>query len=531
MIIPGPIFSTIQIQGVKHETDWVTLASADRAEVWVNVVAAQGIYKDNGGKSPSSVQYAMEIERLSEAMLPTGIVETVTSTLSGRDSDERAETLERVTAWKGPARVRMYRITPYDYAYQGVVSDEIKWADLYSVTQTNTPHFGNKTTIHTVTKATPRATAARTRQLNCLASRKLPIWDGAAFSGAFDATGRHVAGTIAATSRIMDIIPAVVIDPVIGARALADVDMVQIGGVQAALEAWHADAGRFNYTFDGRDTSLEEMLSTIANAAFCTAYRQGGKIRLALDRPQTASTALFTHRNKRPDSETITRSFANDSGYDGIELTYSDPASSQPETITLPLDRSATKYKRVEYPGIRSFAQAWLRANRDYNKLRGQRVAIETEVTGDGRLVLPGGRVDIVDNTRFKSFDGEVLGQSGLALRLSQRVEFAAGPHSILLKRRDGTVQSLGVIAGSHDREVVLLAAPSEAIVTQPTPDVGVRTEYSIASDSARHAQAWLIQEVSRSDGEYIKLTAINYTADYYAADHAAIPPRNSVIN
>ena len=36
----------------------------------------------------------------------------------------------------------------------------------------------------------------------------------------------------------------------------------------------------------------------IANAVFCIAYRQNGKIRFTFDKPQTSSTALFTHRNK-----------------------------------------------------------------------------------------------------------------------------------------------------------------------------------------------------------------------------------------
>jgi hypothetical protein len=301
--------------------------------------------------------------------------------------------------------------------------------------------------------------------------------------------------------------------------------------VQQKLDAWHAEAGQFNYTFDSDNISFEETVVTIANAAFCIAYRQNGKIRLALDEAQTASTALFTHRNKKPKAETITRTFANDADYDGVEFVYVDPDSNQSETITLPLNGQYTKLKKYEIAGIRSFEQAWLRANRELQKLLGQRITIETETTMDARSLLPNARIDIVDNTRFKSYDGEVVGQDGLEITLSQKVEFTPdGPHSIILMRRDGSLQSIPVLPGSAANKVVLRNLPTEAIVTQYGA-AGIRTIYSFAADSARGAQAYLVQELDLSDGQYIKIRAINYSPDYYQMDRAAIPAKAGVIN
>lgn len=524
--------AAIQIDnGLTEWSDWVTLPQADRTEVWVNVLAQLGMYKDDGGKSAASVTFEVQIERLSTELAPTGQVETVTDTINGAVTDERAVTVERVTAWTGPARVRARRVTPFDYDFGGTVVDEIKWSDLYAVSPVDKTHFGNKTTIHTITRATPRATAARQRQLNCLASRKLPsVSADGSVSGAFDSEGRHISGTIAATSRVVDILAAVAADPRIGNGA-AQVDLVQIHGVQQQLDAWSAAAGQFNYTFDSDQTSFEETLTIIANAAFCIPYRQSGRIRLGFDRLQTSSTALFTHRNKRPASETVTRSFSTDAEYDGVEFVYADPDTEQSETIKLPLDGSATKYKRFEIPGIRSFPQAWYRANREYRKLLGQRLAIETECTTDARLLLPNSRIDIVDNTRFKSYDGEVIGQSGLVLTLSRDVAFTDGAaHSILLMRRDGSLQSIACTAGAAANQVVLANAPAEAIVTTPGQD-GIRTIFSFASDSSRAAQAWLVQEVGMSDGQYIRIKAINYSPDYYAADTQSVPDKNTIIN
>lgn len=526
------ITCSVQIAGLSEYTSWTTLPDTDRTEVWCNVTAPNGMFKDGGGKSVATVAFAIEIEKLDGALAPLGIVETVTGSLSGSVSDEQADTIEHATAWTGPARVRMRRTTDYDYAFGGTVQDEIKWADLYSISPVTKTHFGNKTTLHTITQATARATAVKSRQLNCIASRKLPTYNGATFSGAFDSTGLLVSGTIAATSRLVDIIAAVSVDPKIGARDLAtEIDIVQIWGVQQLLDAWSAECGQFNYTFDSDNTSFEETAILIANAGFCIAYRQNGKIRLSLDRAQTASTALFTHRNKKPNSETITRKFASDAEYDGVEFVYVDPDSNQSETITLPTSGAYTKLKKFEIAGIRSFTQAWLRANREYQKLLGQRITLETTTTLDARALLPNSRIDVVDNTRFNSYDGEVVGQSGLELTLSQDVAFTPSlPHSIVLMRRDGSLQSIPVTAGSAPNKIILQSLPSEAITTAYGQD-GIRTIYSFAADSARGAMAYLVQELDISDGQYATIKAINYSADYYSADYAAIPAKASIIN
>lgn len=533
---PGAVADIEVDNGLTDWTDWFTLPALDRTEVWTNVLAPSGLYKDAGGKSSISVAYQMQIERLTSLLVPTGTVQTVSGSLSGATSNERAETLEKVTSWTGPARVRMRRTTPYDYGFAGFVNDEIKWVDLYSVSPVDKDDFGNKTTIHTVTQATVRATTARRRELNCLAARKLPTYNGTTFSGAFDAEGRHVSGTITATSKIMNILAAVAVDPAIGNRPIADLDMTQIRSVQLALDAWNANCGQFNYTFDTDETSFEETVNAIANAAFCIPYRQNGKIRLSLDRPQASSTALFTHRNKKPSmpgspAEVITRKFSSDAEYDGVEFLYDDPETESKETIRLPLDGNYTKLKKIEIPGIRNYDQAWIRANREYNRLRSQRLFIETETTADARALLPNARVDIVDNTRFKSYDGEVVAQSGLTLTLSREVAFLPStPHSIVLMKRDGSLQSIACteVAGAPNK-VLLVGAPAEAIVTDATPEDGIRTIFSFAADSARGAMAWLVQELRPRD-HYIQIAAINYSDAYYAADSASIPDKSGVI-
>ena len=507
-------------------TSWMTSNSQTATAVWMNVVATAGLYKDKGdGEFPTTTAYQFEVRKLDGSN-----TQVINSSLTGQGQDMRAETVEFQLPWVGGFQVRARRTTPYDSDFKGAVIDDVRWTDLYAISRVDRQHFGNKTTIQTVMYATPRATAARSRQLNCWAFRRLPTYDGAAWSGAFDSDGRHVSGTIHATARASDIIGALVTDRRIGNRPISDADMRQIYATQLQIEAWRPDCGQFNYTFDSKDSSLEDMIGTVAEAVFCTAFRQAGKIRLFFDRPQTQPQTLFSHRNKRPNAETFTRSFRNDSDYDGVELTYSDRLSTQAEKIRLPLDNSARHYKIVQLPGVTSYEQAWMHANRQYNRLLNQRVVVETEVTQIGRLVTPGSLVAVVDNTRFRSYDGNVIGQSGLTLRLSQPVDVEA-TSTIVLMRRDGSVESIPVTAGADRFHVVLSRYPSQPIVTQLTADGGEPTEFSVASNDGRKAQTMLVKEVSRSDGEYVKITAVNYTDSYYSADYQPIPPRESVIN
>ena len=527
-----PTTNSIQSSVVVHNgqetewTSWMTSNSQTATVAWMNVTAVGGLYRDGGkGQQPITIAYQFEIRRLDGSD-----VRTVNSSLTGQAQDMRAETVEFALPWVGPFQVRARRTTQYDSGFQGAIVDEIKWSDLYAISRVDRADFGNKTTVQTVMYATPRATSARSRQLNCWAFRRLPTYDGASWSGAFDADGRHVSGAIHATARASDIIGNMVMDRRIGNRPISDADMAQIYATQQLIEAWRPDCGEFNYTFDSKDASLEDMVGTVAQAVFCTAFRQAGKIRLFFDRPQTQPQTLFSHRNKRPNAETFTRSFRNDSDYDGVELTYSDRLSTQPEKIRLPLDGSARHYKIVEMPGVTSYEQAWVQANRQYNRLLNQRVVVETEVTQIGRLVTPGSLVSVVDNTRFRSFDGNVIGQSGLTLKLSQPVDVEP-TSDIVLMRRDGSVESIPVTAGADRFHVVLARYPAQPLVTQLTADGGEPTEFSVASNDRRKAQTMLVKEVSRSDGEYVKITAVNYSDAYYAADYQPIPPRESVIN
>ena len=522
------VSSMVTLDGVTDNwSAWFTLPDTSRTQVWSNVIAANGMFKDGGsGEINTSVNFQFEIEEIVGGT-PTGTVETVNASINGSTQDQRGVTIEQVTAFTGTCRVRARRTSNFDYSFNGTVVDEIKWRDLYAVTPESKANFGNKTTVHTVVKATERATAIQNRELNCLASRRIPTYNGTTFSGAFDSTGLLSSGTISATSKMVDIVAAISVDPKIGNLTLAnEVDIDQIYSVQQTLDAWGSTYGTFNYTFDDDKTSFEEIISRIAGACFSRAYRQSGKIRFALDVSRTNPSQTFTHRNKKPDSETITRIFEPE--YNAIKFTYIDSITEKREEIII---GDGSKVKTIDNEGVTDFAQAWLLANREYNSIHYAKINLQFDSTADGRNLVPGALIDVVDDTRYKRYGGEVLAKSGLTLTLSQDVAFTTGEnHSVILMKRDSSIESIACTSGTQANQIVLSYEPVEAVVTDYSEN-GIRTIFSFASDSARLSQRYLVTNLEpNSSGEYVTITAINYSDNYYTADDQAIPSRISTI-
>ena len=113
---------------------------------------------------------------------------------------------------------------------------------------------------------------------------------------------------------------------------------------------------------------------------------------------------------------------------------------------------------------------------------------------------------------------------------LSRDVVFGVGAHSIILMQRDGGLESITCTAGTSANKIVLAYAPSEAINTVNGGAIGIRTIFSFGADSVASANSYLVQEVNISDNSYVKVTAINYDSDYYAADTESIPSRSTVL-
>lgn len=514
----SPILSTT---GSKWVGPFV-LDKKDTSQVFCNFVALNGLYKDDGkNQARMDVVLELEVTPINPDGSPRGSVQTFQATVEGSATfrSTRAVTLKATPALSGRMSIRARRVTPSDLAFEGSVVDEIKWRDVYAVAPVVPTHFGNVTTVQSVTYATAGALALKERKLNMLVTRKIP----ARVSGSTFSTELY------ATNRADHILSAVCLDPHIGNRPAGEIDFDAIYAALAEVRSYFGNdvAGEFSYTFDSDNLSFEETAQSIANAVFCTAYRRGNIIKLNFERETEDSTLLFNHRNKLPGSETRTIRFGNQNNFDGVSYQYADPNDDALVTYYIPEDRSSINPKEIESLGVRSKLQAHFHAWRAWNKIRHQNVITEFQATQEADLLVPQDRILVADNTRSGMQDGEVRGQTVLEVELSQPVVMQTGiNYNIFLQLCDGTVESMPIKAGRTNRHVILSRAPRIPLAIND--GLYARAGYIIVGDDEPRENAFLLVEKNPQSNFTSTVRAVNYDARYYSSDKDYV---NGVVN
>lgn len=498
----------------KSLTDWVTIDRIKCERVVANISADNGMYKDNGKRSKKSASVTAEIQYqlLDENSVPYGPIYTQQGTVTGRSADFTGVSIIAYLPSPSAVRVRARRVTDLDLKFEGQVVDEIKYVNLYGQTKDTTPHYGNRTTIHTARKQTPRASAVKQPQIKLIVTEKVQKYLG---NGVFDGAWTNNTQAVQSLIRLMR-------DPVVGGLDLTISNMDQLLEVQKEVESYFQSpvAGQFCYTFDNYQTTAQEIITTIAEAIFCNSYRKGKDIVLDFERPRRGPEMVFTHRSKTPDSEKWTRQFSDKDAYDSVKYTYIDPNTNIKETITIPED-GGVKTDTYDSKGVRNYQQAYWHAWRRYQKNKLNKVSVEFTATEEGVFAIPGRPVSVVKGSRVAPYDGYIVAVNGLELTLSQPVSFVAGDdHSVILKKRDGSVQSVAVTPGTSDRKVIMQSAPQESIYTGNS---ALKTEFSFGNEERHNAQMMLVSTVDPGSDRTVKIRAYNYHPDYYKYD--GVPP------
>lgn len=493
-------------------TDWVTVDRIDSERIVANISADNGMYKENNdGKQRASVTAEIQYQAVAGGV-PYGPLYTARGSVSGRSSEATGFTIIGTLPAPSGFRVRARRVTNLDRGFEGQVVDEIKYSNLYGQIKDTTPHYGNRTTVHTARKQTARATAVKQPQLKMLVTEKVFKYLG---NGVFDSVRTSNTQAVQSLIRLMR-------DPVVGNLQLSNQTMDALLATQNEVESYFQSplAGQFCYTFDKYTDTAQDIITTIAEAIFCSATRRGQQIILNLERPRPGPEMVFTHRSKAPSGEKWTRQFNDKSAYDSLKFSYIDPDTNIKETIQIPPE-GGLKTDTFESKGIRNYQQAYWHAWRRYQRNSLNRVSVEFTALEEGALAIPARPISVVKGSRVSPYDGYVVAVDGLTLVLSQNVEFTPGEdHSLILKKRDGSVQSVQVTPGHNDRTVIMLSAPQEAIYTGNSE---LKTEFSFGSDSRHAAQMIMVSTVEPSDDRTVRITGFNYDSDYYKYD--GVPP------
>lgn len=492
-------------------TDWVSLNRIPVERVVANFAAANGMFKDDGNKQSASATVEVQYQLIGDDGAPYGTVYNKQGTISGRSSDYTGVTVYADLPVKSRVRVRCRRVSGTDRDFSGTVSDEVSFINLYGQSVDRTPHYGNRTTVHSARKQTPRAAEVKQPQLRMVVTEMVHKYLG---NGVFDSVRTPNTQAVQSLIRLAR-------DPDVGALNLTTANMDKLLAVQNEIESYFgsASAGEFCYTFDDYKTTMQDIVTTIAEAIFCTPYRRGADILLDFERPRIGPEMVFTHRSKTTATEKWTRTFNDAQVYDSLKFSYIDPDTNVKETISIPAE-GGVNTETYDSKGIRNYRQAYWAAYRRYQKNLLKKVTVSFTATEEGIFAMPGRAVSVVKGSRMAPQDGYVIAVNGLTLTLSQPVTFTPGDdHSLILKKRDGGAQSVAVVQGSHDREVVMLSAPQEAIYTGNS---ALKTEFSFGNEARHNAQMILVSTVDPGDNRTVKITGINYEADFYKYDGVA---------
>lgn len=490
-------------------TDWVTISSISPERLLINIVAQQGMYKTKGGSSSTqsaSATVQVQWQAMDQSGLPVGPINTASQTLKDKSRDEVGMSIKIGIPVPSPVRVRVRRSSNLDTGYKGTVVDALKYRDLYGQIEDETPHYGDMTTIHTQRKGTVQATAIKSPQLKVIATEMIFKYLG---GGVFDTVRTKNTRAVQSLIRMMR-------DPLVGNLTLSTACMDGLLAAQESIEGYfgNPDAGQFCYTFDDANSTAQDCAQTIAEPVFCTIGRDGNDIKLYFDKPVTGPAMVFTHRSKVGE-EKWTQSFAYQAK-DSVEFIYTDPKTNIRETIKIP-EVGGVNPNKIDSKGVRSYQQAYWLAHRARQKDLLQKRGVEFTAMPEGIYVTAGEAISVVKGSRVASFDGYIVAQSGLTLTLSQEVAFTPDDdHFILLKRRDGSAESIKVEPGTNARTVVMLSSPVEPVYTGNS---ATKTEFSFGNEARHLAQMIIPLTVDPQENKTVKITGKNYHPDIYLFD------------
>lgn len=515
--LKSPTFSRVD-DASRRVGDFV-LEDPDREVILMNFVATNGLYAEDATNGQNAWKNDFEVTATPVGLddEPTGLPDMMTFSMTGSDTIKEtvAYTAYFYTSFTGRCKVSARRTNVTDLDYKGSLVDEVRWRDLYAAKYLTRNNYGDMTIVRAKTRATTGALSVKERKLSFLVQRKLPRFDEIPvdFLPSWQFFERYPTNSAAAAA------VAVCLDQQIGRRDPTEVD---VGGIYQAIAnvatCFGTDsAAEFCYTFDRENQSFEEIVSTIAQAVFCEAYRQGNQIKLSFERETDDSVLLFNHRNKVPKSEKRTITFGIENSFDGVEYEWIDPADDTKTVLKIPND-AITNPKKITSVGVRNARQAHFAAWRTWNKLKYQRESVEFEALRESDLLVRKDRILIADNTRTGTQDGEIEAQTGLIVTTSQPCTFdPLKTYTMHLQLYDGSVDAIGCSAGADDYTVVLDRAPLLPLVLEH--DRYLRTIYMITSNDDTRAKAFLVGEKSNAGRMTNSLKCVNYDARYYQND------------
>ena len=499
--------NTIGLYGTQD--NWLGWYETDTEfdQVYANFYAPGGLYHigTKGYKEILQVRLELECQAIAANGTPFGSVIYQTKVLDGNPQSIASPVgITLNVSLSSPSRMRFRLRRTTVHTSKGTVVDEVQARSVYTMSRLKKLSYEDVTIVRSVTITNDISAGVKDRELNMLASRKLPL---------------NGVGALTTTRSAAQALIYLALDDKNGRRSPTEVDTDQILAIEQEVNTYFEStkASEFNYTIDDSNLSFEEIAGMVASSCFCEPTRFGSKLRLNFEQPKEIPTLLFNHRNKVPKTEKRTQSFGLSKDYDGVEIEYTSPIDDARVTYVAPEDSLQNNLMKINTTGLRTVEQAKTRAWREWNKLYYQRVTCEFEGLDESNLLSRNDLILVSNSTKLTTQDGDVESIDGLTLSLSQNVIIETGS-SIYLQMSDGTVDIIGCTSGPENNQVILSRAPLMPLVVDS--DRYAKTTYEIINAGNETSSMFLLAEMSPQSKMTNSLKCVNYDARYYEKDH-----------
>ena len=482
-------------------------ADSEVTHIGIDILLPRGLYyaNDAGGLEVRSASWKIDARAIDATGNPVGDWLTL-----GTESMSAATTTPQRLSFKYPVssaryEVRATRLDIKDTSSR--VGHEVRWGEARGYLAGGITFPDNVTLLAIRMRATDNLSQRSSRMINCIVTRKLPVWS--ANSGwSSNVSTRSIAWAFADILRAS--YGAKLTDARIDLAALAQLDQV-----------WTGRGDHLDGVFD-QQVTIWEALTRVARCGRAVPFLQGGIVRVVRDEYRTLPVALFSPRNIVKNSLKIQYVMPGEETADAVTVEFFSSRTWKPDEVTVSLPSlSSANPAKLRLFGCTTEAHAireglYLAAA---NRYRRRIITLRTEL--EGLIPTYGDLIAIAHDMPSWGVGGEIVDWDAdtRIATLSEPVSFIDGqPHVMALRRRDGGVSGPhAVMPGSDAYQVVIAELPQIPIETGLSAE---RTHYAFGIAEQWSLMARVI--AVRPRGEQVEITCV---AEYPAVHSADLTP------
>lgn len=519
-LFPANVITATEVSGQEMLTNIavgpfiVNPATTQTNAIAVDVVAPRGLYyaNDDGGLNAVSTTFKVEARTVDDtgAAIGSWVVLGTETIAAATGTAQRKSYRYSVTKARYEVKVTRTDVKKNNSRY----GHEIDWVALRAYIP-DSQEYGDITMLAVRMRASNNISSQSARRINCIAQRKLPIWNGTSWSA--NTATRSICWALADALRAS----------YGGGMPDARIDLAQLLALDSILSA---RGDTFDGIFDQKQV-LWESITLMARAGRMKPYVQGGVYHFTRDGAVSLPVALFNHRNIVKGSLKVEYLLPSDETADSVMVTYFDATRQKPLEIhaTLP-GYSADNPYPVDLFGVTNAAQAWREGRyiAAANRYRRQAISFATDM--EGFIPTFGDLIAIAHDRMQRSVSGDVVAYDAgsYTLTLSEPVTFGAGSYYFGFKLRDGSFSGPWLATAGVDEYHAVLSAPLDF-----DPDTGAtreKTSFTFGKGEEYRKLARVVSIRPRSIHQ-VEISCINEDAAVHTADTGTVPPPSSYWN